>query len=34
VEFESGAEKEYMDFKIYRERYDEAVIREISTWKD
>lgn len=33
VEFEVRAEKEYMDFKMSRERYDEALIREISTWK-
>jgi len=33
VEFESRAEKEYLDFKIYRDRYDKALIKEISTWK-
>ena len=33
VEFEAGAEREYMDFRIYRERYDEALLEEISTWK-
>lgn len=34
VEFETRAEKEYMDFRVYRERYDEALIEEISKWKD
>lgn len=33
VFFEVRAEKEYMDFKIYRDRYDEALIEEISRWK-
>jgi len=33
VEFEARAEKEYMDIKMSRERYDEALIEEISTWK-
>lgn len=33
VEFEARAEKEYMDFKRSRERYNEALIEEVSTWK-
>ena len=34
VEFESKAEKEYLDFRIYRERYDKALLKEVSTWKN
>ena len=34
VEFESKAEKEYLGFKIYGERYGKALLREVSTWKD
>ena len=34
VKFESKAEKEYLDFKIYRDRYDKAFLKEISSWKD
>mgnify|MGYP001038565520 CR=1 FL=1 len=33
VEFEARAEKEYMDFNRSRERYNEALIEEVSTWK-
>ena len=33
MEFETRAEKEYMDLKIYRDRYDEALMEEISKWK-
>jgi len=34
VEFEARAEDEYMDLKIYRERYAKALLKEISIWKD
>ena len=33
VEFEAKAEKEYLDFKRRRERYDEALIEEAHRWK-
>ena len=33
VEFEAKAGKEYIDFKRLRERYDEALIEEVSAWK-
>jgi len=33
VEFEVRAEKEYMDFNRYRERYDEVLLEVISAWK-
>ena len=33
VEFESKAEKEYLDFKERRERYDEALVEEARKWK-
>jgi predicted nucleotidyltransferase len=33
VEFEAKAEKEYLDFKVRRERYDEALMEETRRWK-
>lgn len=33
VEFEARAGKEYLDLKRRRERYDEALMEEISRWK-
>lgn len=33
VEFEAKAEKEYLDFKVRRERYDEALMEEARRWK-
>jgi len=33
VEFEARAEKEYLDLNRRRERYDEALMEEISRWK-
>lgn len=33
VEFEAKSEKEYLDFKRRRERYDKALIEEARKWK-